>query len=58
MLIKSVRLSDCGHCVACFSQSTGRKGKKKGKGGGGRAKVNVKNSPIFLRDGDTVGVKV
>ena len=36
-----------------FLQTDGKKGRKKGG-----AKVNVRNSPIMLKDGDTIGVKV
>ena len=40
-----------------FFQSDSKRGRKRGRGGGS-SKVNIKNSPILLRDGDTVGVKV
>ena len=43
--------------VAVLSQTSKSKGKKKGRGGG-KTKVNIKNSPIFLKDGDIIGVKV
>ena len=34
-----------------------KQSKKKGRGGSG-SKTNIKNSPVMLRDGDTVGFKV
>ena len=43
--------------VPFFFQSDSKRGRKRGRGGGS-SKVNIKNSPILLRDGDTVGVKV
>ena len=49
-------------CFIVFKSDRGKKTKGRGSGpkGGkrGATHVNIKNSPILLRDGDTIGVKV
>ena len=42
-------------CMQASASGAAKKGRKKARG---NCKVNIKNSPILLRDGDIVGIKV